>query len=234
MRIKWSGFGITEGRGKIGGNVAGRNANGAYLRKFTMPVNPLTDPQAAVRAAFAAFQQQWRLLSLAEQNAWSAAAPDFPYTNSMGETQLYTGQQLFNKLNQSRQTYDPALPILTAPPAPPAGDGATLAAFTATQISNAIATMTVTLSIAPTTDYAMIIFATPPMSSGISRPEKSRFRKVFWTIGAGTALQDIAAGYEAVYGTSLPADSRVFVRAEWLHIASGKRWFAGQLSQQIA
>lgn len=51
MKIKW-GMMMTDGRGKLGGQVASKNRAGAYVRTKVTPVNPRTTQQQAIRTLF--------------------------------------------------------------------------------------------------------------------------------------------------------------------------------------
>ena len=62
MKIQYGSV-ITGASGSLGGIVAARNANGAYLRRKVKNVNPNTLPQQARRNQFGALSRQWKLLS---------------------------------------------------------------------------------------------------------------------------------------------------------------------------
>src|SRR3972149_5825724 len=83
MKIKFGSI-LTDGRGKLGGQVYARNRSGAYVRNKVTPNNPQSGFQSTARARLAGFSEGWRGLTQAQRDAWNAAGPDFPKTNQFG------------------------------------------------------------------------------------------------------------------------------------------------------
>lgn len=108
------GGGVSEIRGSVNGNTFSRNANGAIMRNRTTPINGRTSKQVAVRGALASIASGWRNLSDLQRQSWIDGAPNYPYTNRLGQPSVYTGQQLYMKLNQSLSQIGVA-PISTCP-----------------------------------------------------------------------------------------------------------------------
>lgn len=83
--IKFGG-GITEMRGSIAGNVYSRNRYGAYARARTVPINPNTALQQAVRATLAVLTVRWsQTLTAVQRTAWNLYAANVTMTNKLGE-----------------------------------------------------------------------------------------------------------------------------------------------------
>jgi hypothetical protein len=96
--IKFSAI-IADARGKIGGSVFVKNANGSYIRTYTAPLNKNTPGQQLQRANMTVYSQKWRALTDDQRNSWGFYAPQVPYTNRVGDKSIYTGFQLFMKTN---------------------------------------------------------------------------------------------------------------------------------------
>lgn len=100
--IKFGG-GILEMRGKIGGNVYSKNRYGNYVRQGTIPVNPNSSRQAAVRADMASIVSAWtETLTAVQRAAWEVYAAAINFVNQLGETITLTGYNHFVRCNISR------------------------------------------------------------------------------------------------------------------------------------
>src|SRR6056297_1294291 len=98
MKMKFGAL-VTDGRGKIGGQVASKNRYGSYLRTKVTPSNPQTASQLNVRSVLAALSSGWRDLTQAQRDGWNAAVLDFQKTNVFGDTITPTGKNLYTRLN---------------------------------------------------------------------------------------------------------------------------------------
>lgn len=109
---------FSEVRGSIGGTTYARNRYGAYARNRTVPVNPRTDAQQAIRAAMATAAIVWKSLTDGERTLWNNYAAATPVTNRLGETIYLSGQAMYNKYS-TFYTYQGE----TVPNSPPASPG---------------------------------------------------------------------------------------------------------------
>lgn len=76
----------TDLSGKVGGIVASHNAGGAYFRAATIPTNPNTTFQQAVRNAVSQLSSMWQTtLTQAQRNEWEVYAANVKITNRIGE-----------------------------------------------------------------------------------------------------------------------------------------------------
>lgn len=228
MKVKWSALGVTEGRGKAGGNVLSRNRGGAYLRKHTMPNNPQTNSQQAIRARFSVFAGQWRGLTEAQRQTWREMAYEYPKTNSVGDSVTSQGNALYQGLNSviasaletSREPNGvdvPGLPnfapLLTCP-SPVSFPDPGSPEIAITSVGSAVTALTLTGALAPGDKvgfFLLQVWATAPMSAGINSPNKSLFKLV-----AGFEIDDnpnlafeVLPRYAELFGAQAPSTTSV-------------------------
>lgn len=78
--------------GSTGGTVYSHNRFGAYIRARTVPVNPNTDRQVAVRNAVRALTIAWaNTLTQIQRDAWDVYASNVPWQNKFGDDVRLTG-----------------------------------------------------------------------------------------------------------------------------------------------
>lgn len=113
--MKYKSALLTTGSGKIRGIVASHNRGGQYFRGLTVPVNPNTAQQQAVRNALSSLQVIFsNTLTTAQRTGWQTYATNTPVTDVLGDSITLTGQQMFVKCNTLRS--QAGLTIITAPP----------------------------------------------------------------------------------------------------------------------
>ena len=226
--IKLSAIGITTISGKTDGQVFANSGRGRYVKNFTMPTNPMTVAQQAVRAAFAIISQAWRQLTQPQQEAWNTAAPGFPILNRLGDVIILSGQMLFQQLNLNLTIIGEA--NLTAPPAQEGTQDITLTTLDA-DTSGGTLTLSTVAPIA-VTDKATIR-ATPPVSAGVSNVN-SLYKQI--AIADDTTFvgpmfdQDFANAYEAVFGVLPAVGSKVFLSVTPFNKTTGERGTPQSLS----
>lgn len=226
------GAGIVDARGSISGQVFSRNANGGYIRARTTPTNPGTTPQAIVRDGLAENAQAWRELSDVERQAWvdAAATQQGQYTNRLGETAQYTGQQLFMLVNQLRTSWvggggsgSTSDTTTNPPPLTPAPGAVTFGGLVATSTAGALDDLTIAVDSAAASNN-VLVYASPPVSAGVTRPRSVQFRRIaaltdLTTVGDLDAL----TAYVAVYGDAAPIGSAIWFKLVRLSIVSWRR-----------
>lgn len=78
--------------GSTGATVYSHNRYGAYIRARTVPVNPNTDRQVAVRNAVRALTIAWQItLTQVQRDAWDLYAANVPWQNKFGDDVRLTG-----------------------------------------------------------------------------------------------------------------------------------------------
>jgi hypothetical protein len=93
---------ITQGTGSLGGMTMSKNKQGYYLRARTVPSNPRTALQTAVRSGLSAFATYWKSLTSTERTAWALYASNTPVVGNNGQTHLLSGFNWFVGCNQVR------------------------------------------------------------------------------------------------------------------------------------
>jgi hypothetical protein len=111
-----------SGRLKNNSNVNSWNRGQQILRAFTLPPNPDTPDQQAVRTAFSLLTKNWKVLTTAQTNAWDAWAVANPITNRLGNVVSRTGLSAYVELG-SLHYYRTGALLAAAPtlarPSPP-------------------------------------------------------------------------------------------------------------------
>jgi len=104
MALFKPGPAIADIRGKVGGTVFSRNRYGNYMRNLTVPVNPNSQRQQAVRNIMAFLVNAWAQVLTANQRAqWAVYAANVNFTNKLGETITLTGFNHFIRSNVAAQ-----------------------------------------------------------------------------------------------------------------------------------
>lgn len=192
MKLKWSGFGATDGRGKINGHVASKNRSGAYARTKVTPTNPQTSFQLAARNLLTSLSQAWRSLTQAQRNAWNAAVADFAKTDIFGDLRNPTGKNLYTRLNINLSNVGQAL--ISVPPLPSGGGSVIAGALTIDDTTG----FDVAYSGA-TDGHKIQVWATPGVSPG-KEFLKNDYRLVATFDGAAVSPYDFSAAYNARFG----------------------------------
>lgn len=224
MKIKWSGIGIVDGRGKINGSVASKNRSGAYMRTKVTPVNRRTTAQQAVRTSFGFIAQQWRGLTEIQRKAWGGAVENFKSTDIFGDLKSPSGFNLFSKLN---------LPLINTtggwnvtPPSPIEVNSYSIDSLLfGYEDTGGGAFPVLTIDLKPfqgnTGGGILVIDVTPNLSAGINNPTTNyrRFHhEVIADMSTATTLL-LGLDYRDAYGIEL--GSKVFVRVSVI-AASGQ------------
>lgn len=215
MKIKWSGIGIVDGRGKINGSVASKNRGGAYLRTKVTPINRRTNAQQNVRSKFGFIAQLWRNLTEIQRKAWGAAVENYKHTDIFGDLKSPSGFNLFSKLN---------LPMINTtggwnvnPPTPVEVPVALLGDFVVNISSTGAFTLALEANPLNTSGGILVIDATPSLSTGINFV-KSEFRRIHHQVVPDSQVAltvDFSDEYRAVFGEPV-SDQKVFVRAYYI------------------
>lgn len=91
--------------GSIGGTTWSHNRFGAYKRNRSIPVNPRTDIQVAVRNRVRNLSIIWAEdLTQGQRDAWSLYAANVPWQNRLGQTVQLTGLNMYIRSNVPIQT----------------------------------------------------------------------------------------------------------------------------------
>lgn len=227
------GNGVADMRGSINGNVFSRNGNGGYVRNRTTPTNPSSQKQVAVRATLAFLSTYWRSLTNEQRDAWGTSTPNFPYTNRLGQSSVYSGQQLFMKFNQSL-FQSGATTVLEVPPTPQSFPALIATTLTATLTAGVLTAFSIDFNGSDGSgDFEFQIFATPGMSAGISNPGSGSYRLLASAQGTEDSPLGLHTQYIALFGSPV-AGQKIHVRVEVVALLSGQRQVVGLLSDIVS
>lgn len=197
---------VSDIRGKVGGNVFARNKGGNYVRTYVKPINPASPGQATARALFQNIVQQWRTLTDTQRANWAAATSSFPYQDRLGNTKIYSGEQLFIKLNlnlaSSGAAFKTGAPVAQTVAIPG------LTGITTLSTMSIVLTFTEALTPANT---AYIVLATPGLSAGISAPAATKFRIIQVVVGGADPSADLISEYTTKIGIPLVGQKIFFM-----------------------
>jgi len=102
--------------GKEGDVVYARNRYGTYTRPLRIPVNPRSNLQSTVRAAFATISDLWQRLDDDQREGWTSYAKAIKIQNRVGQDITLTGHAMFVRCNVPRAAYVSPPAIITTPP----------------------------------------------------------------------------------------------------------------------
>lgn len=89
--------------GSAGGTTFSHNRFGPYMRNRSIPVNPNTDRQVAVRNAVNNLTIAWQnTLTEAQRGQWAAYAANVPWTNKLGQSVFLTALNMYVRSNVVR------------------------------------------------------------------------------------------------------------------------------------
>jgi hypothetical protein len=208
---------ISQGSASIGGATFSKNRGGNYIRKRVAPVQPRSSAQQAVRATLASLSGQWKDLGAAVIAAWSALASTITLKDSLGNSYIPTGNQLYVGLNATLTACAEST-ISAAPASMPAFPDMLPIAVTATAGTPSLA-ITTSLAGAPT-GYVFLVRATPQVSAGIAFFGTSKYRIIGKYAASTFASINALALYNARFG-ALTAGSKLSVRVTLVQISSG-------------
>lgn len=208
-KIKWSGIGIVDGRGKINGTVLSKNRGGAYARVKVTPSNPRTNAQMFVRNNLAFLAQKWKTLMQSERDSWSAAVSNYTRTDVFGDIKTPTGYSLFMRINTALR--DASTELFFNIPAPTV-DVVALDSSSLTASPESLNLATDFPEDAEMNGY-LLVDASPPLSAGVNTAG-SRFKRI-----ANLEVLDFSdltntalfAAYSGIYGAPVQGQ-KIFVR----------------------
>jgi len=159
---------LSQMSGSLAGVTAARNRGGQYLRARTIPVQPGTAPQVAIRGHMSTLSTRWvEDVTQTQRDDWAVYAVNVSVTNRLGDSVQLSGQQHYLRSNVARLLA--ALDIVDD--APTVFD---LGTFTNPTITASAATQVVTIAFDATdewdneTDSAMLSFISRPQNASIN------------------------------------------------------------------
>jgi hypothetical protein len=209
------GSNLADIRGKLNGHVFSKNRNGNYIRNKVTPVNPRTAAQSAVRLAFALISSLWRAMTAANRASWINGASDFSKKNVFGDTNILTGLQLFQRINNNLNNV--GISMLDTCPVNYGVESSILVSVACSKTAN---TMSMVLSDAVGSKTKLKLFATPGLSAGRNFV-KSQLRQIGIVDSDAATPVDIKADYLSKYGALPEKGLKVFVGIVSVNVDSG-------------
>lgn len=163
---------ISRGSGSMAGITASRNRGGNYFRARSLPVNPNTPFQQAIKSAMAQLSGLWSsVLTDAQRRAWDLYAENVELIGPTGAARNVGGVGMYQRANVSRiQAAAVALPRIDDAPAI-----FDLGEYTAPVIASAdAATNILSLTFVALDEWAnedesaMLIYISRPQNPGIN------------------------------------------------------------------
>ena len=176
--------------GSANWRTASRNRNGQYIRNRSIPVQPRSTAQLAIRGFMALASQGWRNLSDGAREAWRTYGLAHPRTDSLGQSNPPTGAQAHAGINSFRLLN--GLAQVTEPPTDP-----DFSAFVAGTVSSDSGGLTLNGYTRPTGGQ-IAIYVAQPRSAGVKFFGPGTF--IMSTTGAATTSIDIKGAVEERWG----------------------------------
>lgn len=219
-KIKTSAL-VADIKGTVGGNVFASNKGGNYVRRYKKPTNANTTKQQNVRENFGTMAGLWRGLTELQRQSWIQGAVNFPYQDTLGESRIYSGQQLFNKLNNN--LIQIGCSTIATCPIPQSFPTVLIEQIQNVELLDVLTIVVAfdTLNEVPT-DYVLVIQGTTSMSAGVNSPQLGLFKKVVTKDnGTDTSELSIVTDYTANYGTLIKGDT-IFLGVKIVNLVSGE------------
>jgi len=229
--LKFGAF-VTDLSGKIGGTIFSKNRGGNYAKNRVVPNNPATPAQSIVRGRFGSLSSQWRTLSQEERDSFTAATGNFPKSNRIGDTIQLAGNALFVALNSARLATN--LSILTSAPAAEGVTEYSIGTFILTNggLNESIKFAGTAIDPVLADDMTVQIFATAPVSPGISNLN-SKFKQIAVRLNSAlTPPTEIGNAYTAVFGIP-PVGTRVGLRLVPVNVNTGEQGVGVERTQIV-
>lgn len=199
--IKLGGL-AQDARGSMNGTTFSRNKGGAYVRQKVSPVQPVSQYSSAARAIFAMLSQRWSTgLTASQRAAWIAFAATHTFVNVFGDAITLSGIAMYQSIN--RAIVQVGKSLIDAPPATFAAPAVLTSVPAPIAAAGVLTTLaqTTTASAAMPANGTLYVFATPPLSGGVT-PQKSDFRLINpATYSALTLTTSFLAAYNARFST---------------------------------
>lgn len=193
-----------------------RNRFGQYIRGRSIPVNPSSSFQVAVRTRMSVNASAWRLLTAAQRTAWNDFGAMISRTDSLGQSYTLNGFMAYCSVNNNRVAAGDAVisdPLIYTEPAalltltPTLTSAAFSIAFTATPLAAGV---------------KLFIYAGPQRTAG--RNFEGDMRLITVSAAAAASPLNVLAAYTGRFGAPVTGN-KVFI--------AGQTYLAGIMSQPL-
>lgn len=94
---------VTQVSGSVGGMTGSHNKGGMYFRARSIPVDPATSFQLAMRNAQTLVASRWNaILTQLQRDAWAVYASNVPIIDSLGDPRNISGMAMYSRSNTIR------------------------------------------------------------------------------------------------------------------------------------
>lgn len=101
--MKFTSLIISRGSGSFGGITVSHNKGGQYMRARTVPTDPGSVFQTAVRTIMASLVNLWNdTLTQAQRDDWAVYASNTPLIDQFGDPRTVTGLNMYTRVNVPR------------------------------------------------------------------------------------------------------------------------------------
>lgn len=208
---------VADLSGKVGANVFSHNRGGKYVRVLSIPTNPNTPQQVAVRSAFAFLTDRWtNILTVAQRLAWIVYALNVKVPNRIGEQISLSGLAMYTRCNTAKR----AQAIAVSDTAPTVFTNALFLQQSASNASEATQTVEFPFAVSP---------LTAPWAN-----EVGSFLMVFLSRPQNVSIRYFRGPYRfsgAIQGDPVPPTSPFVVTAPFAFVV-GQKLFWRQLIVQ--
>jgi hypothetical protein len=193
-----------------------RNRFGQYVRGRSIPVNPNSTFQVAVRTRMAINSAAWKALTSTQRNGWADLGAQITRTDSLGQSYTLNGFEAYCSVNNNLAAAGDALvssaPLYSVPTA--------LASITPTLTS---ASFSLAYTVTPLPAATRIFWYCGPQRTA-GRSFEGDMRLITVTAAAAASPSNILAAYQARFGTPVTGN-RIFI--------SGVTYNGGFVSQPL-
>jgi len=214
MKVKWGSI-ITDGEGKLGGHVYSHNHWGAFVRTLVTPTLVTNAYTTAVRNHFLLQLNNWKALTAAQQDAWTAFAGRHGRTDYFGTVYYLTGQTAFISCNMNMFAIGQADFV-----SPGTDDVPTVDLTGSVNSTASTSKLNYVIDGNPTNSNVVIIaFATALLSTGIN-VVTTQLRQITTIALTGANPYNKGAAWVTKYG-AFSAGQKIFVRLRQIDKRSG-------------
>lgn len=226
MKIQW-GMMMTDGRGKLGGQVASKNRAGAYVRTKVTPSNPQTASQSVARSILAVLSKNWSgRLTEAQRAAWveASASGEWNKTDIFGNSRKPSGFNLFVGMNSLQQATE-GQPLRVPPAKAEFLVGRTLTLAAQAGEPGTVQGLLDVEAGTPQTDTQLQVQATAPVSAGKSYV-KNLFRDIaVQNLVSGANSLVLGTAYEEKFGSLTGNEGKqIFIRVRQVVEGQATPW----------
>jgi len=101
--MKFKSHIVTQASGSVGGTTYAQNQGGLYMRARSIPTNPNSAAQQALRNVFKGLMNAWtNTLTAAQRAAWNVYSTNVPMKGPLGDTRPIGGVANFIRSNTPR------------------------------------------------------------------------------------------------------------------------------------